>query len=115
MANRTMASPSLTFERGRLARQVSLAEALYQSLAQQYQQSRLDAVKDLPSFTVLDPPNQPALRAFPKRRVAVTLAVVLVAVAAAGTVFLAALLPSAGEPGSDPLGTVRVALASTGA
>src|SRR5439155_7058636 len=115
MANRTIAYPALAFEQGRLSRQLNLAEALYQSLAQQYQQSRLDAVKDLPSFTVLDPPNQPALRAFPKRRVAVTLAVVLVAMAAAGTVFVAALLPSAGEPGSDPLGIVRIALASAGA
>jgi len=64
---------------------------------------------------VLDPPNQPALRAFPKRTVAVTVAVVLVGIVAAGTVFLVALLPSVTEPGSDPLGIVRVALAGAGA
>src|SRR5436309_5564616 len=115
MANRTIAYPALVFEQGRLTRQLNLAETLYQSLAQQYQQSRLDAVKDLLSFAVLDRPNEPALRAFPKRTVAVTLAVVLVGIVAAGTVFLSALLPSARDPDSDPLGTVKAALASAGA
>ena len=115
MTNRTIATPALVFEQGRLTRQLNLAETLYQSLAQQYQQSRLDAVKDLPSFAVLDRPNEPALRAFPKRTVAVTLAVVLVGIVAAGTVFLSALLPSARDPDSDPLGTVKAALASAGA
>jgi len=111
LANRTVASPALAFEQSRLTRKMNNAEALYQSLTQQYQQSRLDAVKDLPSFAVLDPPNKPSLRAFPKRRRAVTVAVVLACLTAGAAVFARSLLPSSADPSADPVRIIQQAVA----
>lgn len=77
-------SPTLLFEEARLKRSVDLQDNLFQSLSQQYQQARIDEVRDTPVLTVLQPALVPTKRAWPRRGVsalfgAVTAAVVILA------------------------------------
>lgn len=58
-------SPVLSLEDIRLQRQVRLAEAMYQSLAQQHELARIDEARDTPTLTIIDPPFPPALPAGP--------------------------------------------------
>jgi len=58
-------SPQLTFERNRLDRRITDREQIVTTLAQAYEQSRIDEVRDTPLITVLQFPTQPAL---PDRR-----------------------------------------------
>lgn len=53
-------SPMLTFEQDRLAREVTLRQQLYTSLAQAYDQARIDEVRDTPVITLVEHPNLPA-------------------------------------------------------
>jgi uncharacterized protein involved in exopolysaccharide biosynthesis len=53
-------SPMLTFEQDRLAREVTLRQQLYTSLAQAYDQARIDEVRDTPIITLVEHPNVPA-------------------------------------------------------
>jgi uncharacterized protein involved in exopolysaccharide biosynthesis len=53
-------SPQLTFEYDRLARDVSMRQQVYNSLAQSFEQARIDEVRNTPVFTLIDPPNLPA-------------------------------------------------------
>lgn len=50
------ASPELELEAQRLEREVSLRQQVYTSLAQAYEQARIDEVRNTPVFTVVDPP-----------------------------------------------------------
>ena len=50
-------SPQLTFEEGRLQRQVDLRQQLYTSLAQAYEKARIDEVRNTPVVTVVDNPE----------------------------------------------------------
>jgi len=53
-------SPTLTFERDRLRRQVDLRQQLFTSLAESHQRARIEEVRDIPVITVVDPPGAPA-------------------------------------------------------
>ncbi len=53
-------SPQLTFEYDRLARDVSMQQQVYTSLAQSFEQARIDEVRNTPVVTPIDPPNLPA-------------------------------------------------------
>lgn len=50
-------SPDLLFEHGRLERQVEMRQQLYLSLAQGYEQSRVEAIRDTPLLTIIDAPE----------------------------------------------------------
>jgi len=50
-------SPQLTFESARLQRLVDLRQDVYTSLAQAYEQARIDEVRTTPVITVVDPPQ----------------------------------------------------------
>ena len=50
-------SPSLQFEESRLQRRVDLRQQLYTTLAQAYDQSRIDEVRNTPVVTILDHPE----------------------------------------------------------
>ncbi len=50
-------SPQLVFEHGRLVRRVQLQQDLYASMAQAYEQARLDEIRDTPVITIIDPPR----------------------------------------------------------
>ncbi len=55
--NRTyQTSPRLTFEASRLQRQVDLRQQVYTTLAQSYEQARIDEVRNTPVVTVVDHP-----------------------------------------------------------
>jgi uncharacterized protein involved in exopolysaccharide biosynthesis len=57
-ANRQFAeSSALTFQRDRLQREVLLQQQVVTSLAQQYEQNRIQEVRDTPVITVIDKPN----------------------------------------------------------
>ena len=110
VANRQFgSSPVLTFQEGRLKRRVDLAQSVYVSLSQQYEQARLDASSDLPSFAVVDQPNTPALRSFPKRRRAVMAAMILVILGLSATIFTKTAFLRAGGESSDALAAVAAA------
>ncbi len=53
-------SPELQFEESRLQRHVDLRQQVYTSLAQSYEQARIDEVRTTPVITVVDPPGLPA-------------------------------------------------------
>lgn len=52
-------SPELSLQQDRLRREVLLRQELYTSLAQNFEQARIDEVRDTPAFTVIDAPNVP--------------------------------------------------------
>lgn len=54
------ASPQLTFANDRLARDVSMRQQVYTSLAQSLEQARIDEVRNTPVLTPIDRPNLPA-------------------------------------------------------
>jgi uncharacterized protein involved in exopolysaccharide biosynthesis len=59
-------SPQLTFEYDRLQRGVDMQQQLFTSLAQGYEQARIDEVRNTPVITVVEPPDLPT-RPDPRR------------------------------------------------
>ena len=53
-------SPTLTFEHDRLSRAVNERQQVYSTLAQAYEQARIDEVRNTPVITVIEPPAIPA-------------------------------------------------------
>lgn len=58
-------SPLLQFRQDRLQREVDIRQAVVSALAQNYEQARIDEVRDIPVITVVEEPEPPAL---PDRR-----------------------------------------------
>jgi uncharacterized protein involved in exopolysaccharide biosynthesis len=52
-------SPELSFEQQRLSRDVTMRQQIYSSLAQAYEQSRIEEARDTPVITVIVPPEIP--------------------------------------------------------
>jgi uncharacterized protein involved in exopolysaccharide biosynthesis len=52
-------SPELTFQQDRLARDVQMRQQVYTSLAQAYEQARIEEVRDTPVITVVEQPDLP--------------------------------------------------------
>jgi len=52
-------SPILSFQQERLAREVALRQQLYGSLAQAYEQARIEEVRDTPALAVVEEPSLP--------------------------------------------------------
>jgi uncharacterized protein involved in exopolysaccharide biosynthesis len=52
-------SPQLVFQYDRLARDVSMRQQVYPSLAQAFEQARIEEVRNTPVLTLIDPPNLP--------------------------------------------------------
>lgn len=55
-------SPQLQFEQQRLQRRVDLRQQVYVSLAQAYEQARIDEVRNTPVITIVEPPFGTATR-----------------------------------------------------
>ncbi|HET7469344.1 MAG TPA: Wzz/FepE/Etk N-terminal domain-containing protein [Gemmatimonadales bacterium] len=53
-------SPQLLFEYDRLLRAVTMQQQVYSSLAQAFEQARIDEVRNTPVLTLVDAPNLPA-------------------------------------------------------
>jgi uncharacterized protein involved in exopolysaccharide biosynthesis len=54
-------SPLLRFRQERLEREVSIRQAVVSALAQNYEQARIDEVRDIPLITVVEAPRAPSL------------------------------------------------------
>jgi tyrosine-protein kinase Etk/Wzc len=52
-------SPELSFEHERLQRDVVMRQQVYSSLAQAYEQARIDEVRDIPVITIVEQPTLP--------------------------------------------------------
>ena len=70
-------SPQLTFEEGRLRRQLEIRQDVYLTLRRQYETARIEEVNDTPVITVIDPAVPPKERSRPQRKVLVILALFL--------------------------------------
>ena len=70
-------SPQLTFEEGRLRRQVDIRQELYLSLKREYETARIQEVNDTPVITVIDAATAPVKKSSPKRALWVIIALVL--------------------------------------
>jgi uncharacterized protein involved in exopolysaccharide biosynthesis len=53
-------SPELTFQQERLSREVQMRQQVYTSLAQAFEQARIEEVRDTPVITVVEAPEVPA-------------------------------------------------------
>jgi tyrosine-protein kinase Etk/Wzc len=53
-------SPQLRFEYDRLDREVDIQQELFTTLAQSYEQAKIDEVRDTPIVSVIEPPTVPA-------------------------------------------------------
>jgi uncharacterized protein involved in exopolysaccharide biosynthesis len=72
--NRTITNaPSLQIEEARLRRAVDMAQQVYVQLRLQEEQASVQAVRNTPSISVIDPPLLPVKRSWPQRRLAVLL------------------------------------------
>lgn len=60
--NRMAGSPQLQYEQQRLQRRVELRQQVYVSLAQAYEQARIDEVRNTPVITIVEPPSGTATR-----------------------------------------------------
>ena len=70
--NRAIAnSPSLQMEESRLRRAVDMAQQVYVQLRLQEEQAAVQAVRNTPAISVIDPPLRPVKRSRPNRRLAV--------------------------------------------
>ena len=59
--NRSFAgSPQLQFQHDRLAREVGMQQALYTAQAESHEEAKIEEVRAVPVFTVIDPPREPA-------------------------------------------------------
>jgi uncharacterized protein involved in exopolysaccharide biosynthesis len=52
-------APQLAFEHERLERQVAMQQQVFTSLAQGYEQARIDEVRNTPVITIIEPPDLP--------------------------------------------------------
>jgi uncharacterized protein involved in exopolysaccharide biosynthesis len=59
LTNRDLGSPSLQLRRERLNRAVATRQEVYTALAQSYEQSKIEELRDTPAITVIDPPVVP--------------------------------------------------------
>jgi uncharacterized protein involved in exopolysaccharide biosynthesis len=69
-------SPQLTFEEGRLRRQVDVRQEVYLTLSREYEAARMQEVNDTPVITVIDAAIPPVRKSKPKRILLVTIALV---------------------------------------
>jgi len=70
-------APQLTFEEGRLRRQVEIRQEVYLTLNREYETARMQEVNDTPVITVIDAATPPVRKSRPKRTLLVAIALVL--------------------------------------
>jgi uncharacterized protein involved in exopolysaccharide biosynthesis len=70
-------SPQLTFEEGRLRRQVEVRQEVYLTLKREYEMARIQEVNDTPVITVIDAAAPPTKKSKPKRLLLVSIALVV--------------------------------------
>jgi uncharacterized protein involved in exopolysaccharide biosynthesis len=103
-------SPQLRFEHGRLQRQVDLRQEIYTSLAQGYEQARVDEVRNTPVITVIDQPRGPAEKTAPNIVVNAALGLILGLLLALAIVIGGELMESARRRDPEAYARVRESL-----
>ena len=96
-------SPQLLFEYDRLFRAVTMQQQVYSSLAQAFEQARIDEVRNTPVLTLVDPPNLPAE---PDRRWLLAKALVAALLGAMIGAFVALLRDFLGRTAAEARGPV---------
>ncbi len=100
-------SPVLVFEQERLAREVGVHQQVFASLAQAYEQARIEAVRNTPVITVIERPTRPVR---PDRRRLVAKAFLAVVFGGLAGIALAVgreLFAATGRDDPDALATYR--------
>ena len=69
--NRIVNSPVLQLQESRLRRTVDMAQQVYVQLRLQEEQAAIQAVRNTPAISVIDPPLVPVKRSWPNRRLSV--------------------------------------------
>jgi uncharacterized protein involved in exopolysaccharide biosynthesis len=82
-------SPLLTFEAGRLARDVQVKQELFLTLSKAHTEARIAEVRDTPVLTVVDSAVAPVRRTSPRRTIGVIIAGLLGAILGVGLAYLA--------------------------
>jgi uncharacterized protein involved in exopolysaccharide biosynthesis len=100
-------SPELTFEEGRLRRQVEIGQQVYGTLKREYETARIEEVNDTPLITVIDRAVTPQERSGPKRKLLVVLATALAVVIAVLWAFLAEYVDRARRDPEDDYRELR--------
>lgn len=59
--------PRLDFERQQLARRIDVRAEVYNRLARELEEAKVDEVRDTPVFTLIEAPKPPVYRDFPRR------------------------------------------------
>lgn len=70
-------SPALQLDLARLKRNVDMAQQVYVQLRLQNEQAAVQSVRNTPALSVIDPPELPAKRSWPKRRLGVLLGAII--------------------------------------
>ena len=70
-------SPQLTFEEGRLRRQVEIRQEVYLTLKREYEMARIEEVNDTPVITVIDVATPPVKKSKPKRILLTAIALII--------------------------------------
>lgn len=96
-------SPLLTFEAGRLARDVQVKQELYLTLSKAHTEARIAEVRDTPVLTVVDSAMAPIRRSSPHRTVGVIIAGLVGAMLGMGLAYLASARERPREPRADYL------------
>lgn len=103
-------SPQLTFQHGRLQREVDLRQQIHTSLAQGFEQARVDEVRNTPVITVIDQPRHPAKKTAPNVVVNAILGAILGVLIALGIVIGEEVLSSARRRNPDEFARLRQSL-----
>lgn len=82
-------SPELAFQHDRLAREVAMRQQLYTTLAQAFEQARIDEVRDTPVLSLVEEPEVPA---FPNGRGLIRYTLVAIVLGALAAAVLLVLL-----------------------
>jgi uncharacterized protein involved in exopolysaccharide biosynthesis len=96
-------SPQLLFEYDRLFRTVNMQQQVYSSLAQAFEQARIDEVRNTPVLTLVDPPNLPAE---PDRRWLLAKALLAALLGAMVGAFVALIRDFFGRTGDEARGPI---------
>ena len=103
-------SPQLTFEAGRLQRNIDLHRQIYTSLATGFEQARVDEVRNTPVITVIDQPRGPAEKTAPNVVVNAALGLILGLLLALGIVIGSELMDATRRRDPEAYARVRQSL-----
>ncbi len=105
-------SPELAFQHDRLAREVAMRQTVYTSLAQAFEQSKIDEVRDTPVLSLVEEPDVPP---FPVGRglVRYTITATILGGVGAAIAFLALALAIPGSRPTDEMADLREAWLAT--